>query len=121
MNTRTERHTTRDGFVEVGIVEHNGREYASGGASVSDTHLVCYPRPPQMVGTVYANDQAHGQVTNWGDEVLGTYRITGYAGGFNGVKLTCYRVRLDDGREYVGRGLGPGMILECRRAAKTCR
>lgn len=114
METHTVRHEIPGGFKEYGVVTHEGKDYASGGALVSDAHLVCYPsRTPAALPRV-------GNVEAWDGEVLGKFQITGYVPAFGGVRLTCYRVTLHDGREYYGRGLGRGMLLRCRRAIQKC-
>lgn len=108
MNTRTERHELPNGFIEVGTVTHEGREYSADGAMVTDKTIMVYPDADQGLGW--------GDVTSWRGRKLGRFEITGRARGFNDVELTCYRITLNDGRVYVGRGLGAGMALRARRA-----
>lgn len=112
MNTRAERSEHPQGFTETGILTHKGQDFAAGGAYVSDDVLYCYPRP---IG-IETVGPSGGRVETWSGEAIGNYFVTGQSRGFHNVRLTCYRVRLDDGREYVGRGLGAGMILKCKRA-----
>lgn len=87
---------------------YGGRDFTAGGVFVGDLHLICYPARPDF------SSPAHGDVRTWDGRTIGRYAVTGHASGFGG-RLTCYRVTLDDGRVYVGRGLGHGLILRCRR------
>lgn len=64
MKSRTERH----GQTEVGIVTHNGREFAALGASVSGRNVSGYTRDRGF--------RSHLVLTNWGGRVMLDCRST---------------------------------------------
>lgn len=98
-------------------IDHQATIYAAGGAFVDDRHLVCYPAAPDVQGGPM------GDVRTWSGRTIGRYRVTGRASGWRDesgrrTPLVCYRIQLEDGRCYVGKGLGSEMMLRARRAAQ---
>ena len=89
--------------VETGTVTHDGHEYAALGAVVD----VASGR-----ALVYVSDDGKRAQT-WEGADLGPLTVTGYAHGFGGTRLTCYRAQIA-GRTWHGRGQGPCMCLRLR-------
>ena len=101
METRIEY----DEVGEIGIIIHEGREYASRGATVTPTYAVAYPGKD-------------GILKNWGGKAIGTWKavaswpIRSYMGS------RMYQIRAwIDGRCYTGRGFGEGMLWR----GKVCK
>lgn len=138
MDSRSETVELRDkatgapaGTLEIGTVVHNGREYAAQGAMITDDRLVAYlqgdydnrdargiPQYRTMAGgTVY--EPRTGDVTTWNGQIIGRYYVTGRAHGWHGTRLVTVRIFLTDGRQFVGKGQGSGMIIKARRARTT--
>lgn len=67
-------------------------------------------------GVPTASLDRHTLVT-WPGNRIAPLEVTGTANGFNGAKLYCYSATIE-GRRYYGRGLGPGMYLNLRPAAR---
>lgn len=59
-------------------------------------------------------------LTTWPGNCVARLRVTGSARGFHGVKLTCYSAVIE-GRNYYGRGLGPGMYINLRPGKVVAR
>ena len=94
METRIEHDT----LGEIGIIVHEGKEFAARGAVVTPTYAVAYPGKG-------------GILQNWEGKAIGTWRaiaswpIRSYMGS------RMYQIRAwIDGRCYTGRGFGEGMI-----------
>lgn len=103
---RSDKHETPDGFIETGTVIHEGREYTSGGAFVSDDYLVAYP-------------DGCGNLKDWQGNTIGSYTVTNsrkaiFFGRFSwqGSHYYYMRATLPDGRQYALRGFGAGMIAK---------
>jgi hypothetical protein len=96
MNSHSEYH----GKVEVGVVEHEGREYRAFGSVITDTHITAY----------LGKD---GKLTTWDGKVIGTYRITRtWRTPRSFVSSTMNQVYATvDGRTYQGRSAGVGMVF----------
>lgn len=114
MDYRTERTTTEQGFTETGIVIHDGKEFASGGAFVSDAYLIAYPAGDQRAG--------HGTLTDWQGNVIGSWQEVSHRravwfGHSSWMGSTYYYMRatLTDGRRYALRGYGVNMIAKGKR------
>lgn len=96
-------HTAPDGArVEVGTVEHEGREFKALGSMVGDR---------LMVGYLIRGE--HVLRTGEGVKIC-DLQVTGSARGFHGVKLVCY-AGVYQGHRWHGRGLGENSILVLRR------
>lgn len=106
--------------LEVGTIVHEGRAFTAQGALVSDDRLVCYlSGADSFIG-------ARGEARTWNGARLGTYEITGrWEARFFGRRswmashYHSVRITLQDGREYVGRGFGNGMVCFARRARRA--
>jgi hypothetical protein len=93
-----------DKFIEKDCtIEHQGRQFTSGGAVVTDQYLVAYP-------------DKGGELKDWHGNVLGTWRVIGsrpavFFGYRSWQGSTYYYMRARvGGREYSLRGFGVGMI-----------
>jgi len=113
---------------EIGIIVHEGREFASGGFSIDLEH-------GRMVAYVKATLEGYILQT-WEGQTLARLKRTdnhprmlqGYYGhrlsrgpmGFNGTRLESFRT-LDPiaGYHWYGRGLGAGCALKLRRGRKA--
>ena len=86
-------------------ITHEGRTYESGGAFVSDAHLVAYPA-------------ADGVLTDWHGNPIGTWRTVSSwrVNSWQGERMYAMRATVD-GATYHGRGFGVGMVLRARRIA----
>lgn len=97
-------------FVETDCtIEHDGRTFESGGAFVSDTHLVAYPG-------------ADGVLNDWHGNPIGTWRAVSSwrVDSYIGTRMYAMRASVD-GATYHGRGFGKGCILRGRRIASELR
>lgn len=100
MDTRSEQH----GQVEVGIVSHEGREFAALGSVIDGDRITAY----------LGKD---GYLTKWDGTVIGIYHITSswrtpksfVSGTMNQVYAKM------DGQWYVGRSAGEGMLFRGRK------
>lgn len=94
MNTRTER----DEHGEIGIVEHDGKEYAARGATVTPEYAVAYPAKG-------------GILCSWGGDMIGRWRATASWPVRSYMGSRMYQIEaVIDGRTYTGRGFGEGML-----------
>lgn len=96
-------------------IQHKGHTFTSGGAVISDQFVTCY----LPCGADDSRIGACGIVTIWHGEQIGTYRITGrwrIPNSCWSTHMISVRIRLADGREYVGRSLGAGMVVNAKRA-----
>lgn len=106
--------------LELGTIVHEGRAFTAQGSLVSDNRLVCYlAGDDRFIG-------ARGEARTWNGARLGSYVITGrwearFFGrrSWIGSHYHSVRITLSDGREYVGRGFGNGMVCFARRARRT--
>jgi hypothetical protein len=91
-------------------VTFEGRTFESGGAFVSDAHIVAYPADG-------------GVLQDWHGNAIGTWRATSsWRTPRSFVSSRMYAIRAHvDGRTYVGRGAGVGMIFRGRRVARELR
>ncbi len=80
----------------------NGHSFTAGGAVLTEDHAIGYPN-------------GAGYLKTWHGQIMGTYTILRVVPGFHGSRLFCFRVTMNDGSLYYGRGLGPAMILRLRR------
>lgn len=100
MQTRTERPSAG---VEIGIVEHEGKEFAAYGAVVTADHATAYPGKG-------------GKMLDWSGNEIGTYRILSsrpavFFGHRSYLSDRQYFIRATiGGRVYSGRGFGVGMV-----------
>jgi hypothetical protein len=84
------------GTAEIATVRITGRDFAAGGASITDDHAVVY----------ITSDAPRGPVTTWSGDKLGTYVETGswrQAARGRPYRMRAVRVTLNDGRVYHGR------------------
>lgn len=91
------------------VVAHEGRSFESGGAYVSDDHLVAYT-------------SEGGVLTDWHGNPIGAWRATStWKTPRCWVSSTMSQIeaRLSDGRRYTGRGAGVGMLYRGKRKAGT--
>lgn len=92
-------------------IEHNGHKFTSGGAVVTDSHIVGYLRgPDSRVGD-------RGEFVSWRGEKLGTYVIISRWRVNNSWQSThriAARVFIN-GVVYSGRGFGSGMLFRGKR------
>lgn len=89
---------------EVGVITHEGREFANAGYTRTETHLVAY----------LGKD---GKLTRWDGEVIGTYRIVATwrtPRSFVSSTMNQVEARLADGSKWTGRSAGEGMIYQGR-------
>ncbi len=103
--------TEAEPFVESDCtIEHEGRTFESGGAFVSDTHLIAYAGPDHTL-------------TDWHGKRLGLYRVTSTwpIHGYMSDSMSAMLVTLDDGRHYNARGMGRGMVMRGKRVAAELR
>jgi hypothetical protein len=85
------------------VIEHDGRRFESGGASVSRAFLIAY------LGK-------NGVLSDWHGRRLGTYRITSTWRIHSWVSRTMHQVEAAvAGVTYTGRSCGVGMIYRGRR------
>ena len=94
---------------EVGIIVHEGREFASGGAFVSPSHAVGYPDFPRFADRV--QESRTGRMKAWDGTDLGSCRIVASWPVRSWVGSRMYQIEATiDGRTYTGRGFGSGML-----------
>jgi hypothetical protein len=89
-------------------IEHEGRQFTSGGAVVSESYLVAYP------------DEG-GVLKDWHGNIIGTYTVLGsrpaiFFGHRSWQGSTYYYMRGHVGKAYYSlRGFGHGMIAKGKR------
>ena len=88
---------------------HEGRRFTSGGAVITDTHLIAYPAD-------------NGVLKDWHGNAIGTYSIIGSRPavffGYRSWQGSTYyymRAHLNNGNTYSLRGFGKGMIARGKR------
>ena len=82
--------------------EHEGRTFESGGAVVTETHVIGYPK-----GRV---------LQDWHGNAIGTCRVLSTwrtPRSFMSSTMSSYEVFVD-GKRYTGRSCGDGMILRAK-------
>ena len=107
MNTRTERH----GQTEIGIISHNGREFAAIGASVNGRHVTGYIKPGSRYGVT--------ALTQWGPRIMlecrchvaEYYRHVNEFGDSGEALVFTLATRNGETRHIVGYSLGDGMLF----------
>ena len=111
MTSRAEQRTVDGGFVEIGTITHEGREFSSGGAAVSEYAIAGY----------FGRGQTF---TDWQGNVIGHYRVLSKwstpRSWLSSFQLSA-EVTLRDGRKYMVRGAGEGMLGRGRRASSQLR
>jgi hypothetical protein len=68
---------------------------------------------PRRLQQIAGKPKTELWLTTWTGQRLARLYVTGTAYGFHGARLTCYSCTLE-GRNYFGRGQGPGMLLMLR-------
>lgn len=102
MQSRSERHKQANGaIVERGIFAFEGQEYAALGSVIDEKRgvLVGYP--------------VCGVLQTWDGKPIAALKITGYARGSSGERLTCWACEYN-GQRYSGRNSGEHMVLKLR-------
>jgi hypothetical protein len=101
METRIEH----DAVGEIGVVVHEGREYAARGATVTATYAAAYPG-------------AGGVLQSWGGEAIGTWRVVASWPVRSYMGSTMYQIEARiNGQLFTGRGFGAGMLWRGRLKA----
>jgi hypothetical protein len=89
---------------------HDGHSYTSGGAVVTDTHLIGYP-----------DTESSGNLKDWHGNVIGTCRVLSSRERWSRftpvTRMFSYECFVN-GVRYVGRGSGKGMILRAKRSTR---
>jgi hypothetical protein len=108
MNTRTIETATG----EIGIVEHNGKEFAAGGGDVD-----------HAAGRVAAYTSKDGALTLWSGRQIGTWRAVASWRTPRGILSDrMYQIEaVVDGILYTGRGGGEGMLWRGKRKVGKAR
>src|SRR5262245_59803810 len=106
MNSRVEQH----GNIEIGIVEHEGREYIAMGSVVTNTHCTAY------LGK-------NRQLTKWDGTVIGRWSVaSSWPTPRSYVSSRMYQIEAWVGAAlYTGRSAGEGMVFNGRRVARQLR
>lgn len=103
-------------FIEDNCVfEHAGRKFEAAGAVVTETHIIAYLGKPDFEGS------KNGALVDWHGNEIGRYRITSTwrtQRSFFSSTMSAVQARLPDGRRYLGRSAGEGMIFRGKRAAR---
>lgn len=87
---------------QIGVVIHEGREFAAGGGDVTPTHATAYPG-------------ADHKLMLWDGKVIGTWRAVASWRINSWIGDRMYQIEaIIDGRTYTGRGLGEGMLWRGR-------
>ncbi len=89
----------RKGQIEVGILEHEGREFAALGSTISGRQVVGYVK----------KDRRGYQLTRWNGEIMLSCRCEIVKEFWCGSKALLFR--LPRGRFVVGYALGDGMLF----------
>ena len=106
MKTRVER----DAIGEIGIIVHEGKEYAARGAEVTPAYAVAYPGKD-------------GILKDWGGKAIGTWRaVASWPMPHAWIAPRMYQIEaVIQGRTYTGRGCGEGMLWRGKIKKATCR
>jgi hypothetical protein len=99
-------------------ITHNGKEFESGGAVVSDTYLIGYIKGEcEKFGD-------KGCVTDWhGKKILGRYVVVSVwdtSRSYISSKMFAFHI-VCDGKLYKGRGCGSGMAVKAKLSAKPTK
>lgn len=89
----------RQGQIEVGILTHNGHDYASYGSTICGRQITGYLKM----------DRGEYQLTRWNGEVMLTGRCEIVKEFWSGAEALMFR--LPRGRFVVGYALGEGMLF----------
>jgi hypothetical protein len=118
VNYKAEQRTIAGGLVELGTIMHEGREYAALGATVDEYHIAGY----------FAGQDRHrgdrGEFRTWDGAVLGHYVVLSAwqtRHSWLSDRQISARVTLRDGRQYVVRGGGNGLLGRGKRSAQQLR
>ena len=107
MKNNSQWHTSEDGQakMEVGTFVHEGKEYASGGAFISPTYAVGYPKGETL--------------TDWIGKPIGTVHYTSSwpVRSYIGSRMHQMEATIG-GVVYTGRTFGEGMLWKGKRKAK---
>ena len=106
-------------YTEIGIVNHEGREFAAVGSRIDDVHLVAY-----LAAAGYDDNTKTGRLTTWDGTHIGTFVIQKTwrtRTRYTSTDMHQVDARLTDGRLYHGRSQGLGMVFSGRRDAKSLR
>ena len=104
MESFSETQLVDGGFIETGTIVHDGHEYTSGGAYLTNERGIVYVSPKPVPAGCRA---LGGTVTDWHGNTLGRYsvtsswRINSYHLGY--YTMEAIEVTLTDGRRYHGR------------------
>lgn len=104
---------------EVGTVEHQGREYSAGGAYVDDYRIVGYLPCGADDGRF-----GRGEFTAWDGSIIGRYEVLSTwrtPRSWLSSHQVSALVTLRDGRKYIVRGGGAGLLMRGRRASCQLR
>lgn len=126
MESRSDIKTGDTQAVEVGVIRHEGREYASGGfwIDLERGRIVAYvskaPEPfRQMIrlpGGIGVSRVVAYSLTTWKGEPLAPLVKTGESRGFYGVRLQHFQTTSPiAGFYWYGKGLGENMMLRLRK------
>lgn len=86
-------------------IEHEGRKFCSGGAVVTQSHVIAYPGKDGIL-----NDWHGKQIGTW--RAKSSWRVHSFMG------THMYQIEATvDGVRYTGRGFGEGMIYKGKRKA----
>lgn len=102
--------------VETGTFVHQGQEFSAGGAVVTETHAIGYPKFDEIhysrgIGPASTSIALEGTMRDWSGNIIGTCKIKAWwpIRSFIGDRM--YQIEATiDGRTYTGRGLGSNMI-----------
>ena len=88
-------------------IEHEGHKFEAGGAIVTDKWIVAYP----------GNG---GKLNDWHGNAIGTYRIMStWCTTWTFGRATLHSIEcFVDGKRYVGRGQGKGMLLRAKLSTR---
>lgn len=107
-----------ESFAEIGTVTHNGMDFSSGGAYITDERLVAY------LGSFDKDSSRSGHLETWQGIHIGRYSIvkSWRVHSMHGTHdMNQVSIRLTDGRRYNGRSQGPNMVVTARRLAADRR
>lgn len=89
-------------------IKHEGREFTSGGAVVTDKFM-----------TAYLSNDSDGILTDWHGKVIGSYRILSSWRIHSWISDRMYSVEcFVNGVRYVGRNCGKGMAINAKRSPR---
>jgi hypothetical protein len=116
MQTRSEHGTAPNGArVEVGIVEHEGREYSALGSVVDPERGIVVGYVGKITPAGYG---AHVRaLTTWDGKTIGAvWPVSSWPTPRSHVSSRMYAYRAEvEGVMYQGRGAGEGMIVKLRK------